>query len=106
MERAGEALSDPLSLEPDLDLDLFKRGEADLDFDLLAIFLGDLDLFLPGSGECDLDRYLRDNERDLERLPDRSGERFLLAGDLERLLTGDLDLDRRREGGVLDLVLL
>lgn len=47
-----------------------------------------------GCGECDFDRCLRDNERDLERLPDL-GERFFLAG----------DRDRRREGGVLDLVL-
>lgn len=59
-----------------------------------------------GSGECDFDLCLRDNERDLDLLPDLSGERFLLAGDRDRLLTGVLDLDRRLEGGVLDLVLL
>lgn len=51
---------------------------------------------MTGSGECDLDRCLRDNDRDLERLPDLGGERFLLAG----------ERDRRREGGVLDLVRL
>lgn len=61
---------------------------------------------MPGSGECDFDLCLRDNERDLDLLPDLGGERFLLAGDRDRLLTGDLDLDRRLEGGVLDLVLL
>lgn len=55
VERAGEALSDPLSLDPDRDLDLFTPGEADFDF-VLLLFLGDLDLLLPGSGECDLDR--------------------------------------------------
>lgn len=43
-----------------------------------------------------MDRCLRDNERDLERLLDLGGERFLLAGERER----------RREGGVLDLVRL
>lgn len=66
VEQAGEALSEPLSLDPDLDL--FGPGEVDLDFDLLLLFLGDLDLFLAGAGECDFDRYRRDNERDLERL--------------------------------------
>lgn len=65
-----------------------------------------MDLLFPDCGECDFDRCLRDNERDLERLPDLGGDRFLLAGDRERLLTGDRDLDRRREGGVLDLVRL
>lgn len=60
---------------------------------------------MPGSGECDFDLCLRDNERDLDLLTDLSGERFLLAGDRDRLLTGDLDLDRRLVGGVLDLVL-
>lgn len=80
--------------------------ETDLDFDLLLLLFGDLDLFLPGCGECDFDRCLRGNERDLERLLDRCGDLFLLAGDRERLLTGDRDLDRRREGGVLDLVRL
>ncbi len=108
MDLAGEELSDRPSLDSDLDLDLdlFKPAETDLDFDLLPLFLGDLDLLLPGSGECDFDRCLRDNERDLERLPDLGGERFLLPEDRERLLTGDRDLDRRREGGVLDLVRL
>lgn len=103
-----EWLSDCLSLDSDLDLDLdlFKPAETDLDFDLLPIFLGDLDLFLLGSGECDFDRCLRDNERDLERLLDLGGDRFLFAGDRERFLTGDLDLDRQREEGVLDLVRL
>lgn len=61
---------------------------------------------MPGSGECDFDLCRRDNERDLDLLPDLGGERFLLAGDRDRLLTGDLDLDHRLEGGVLDLVLL
>lgn len=97
-------LSDRPSLDADLDLDLdlFTPAETDLDFDLLPLFLGDLDLLLLGFG----DRCLRNKERDLERLPDLGGVRFLLAGDRERLLTGDLDLDRRREGGVLDLVRL
>lgn len=108
MDLAGEELSDRPSLDSDLDLDLdlFKPTEADFDFDFLPLFLGDLDLVLPGSGECDFDRCLRDNERDLERLPDLGGERFLLIGDRERLLTGDRDVDRLRDGGVLDLVRL
>lgn len=108
VDLAGEELSDRPSLDSDLDLDLdlFKPAETDLDLDLLLLFLGDLDLLFPGSGECDFDRCLRDNERDLERFPDLGGDRFLLAGDRERLLTGDLDLDRRREGGVLDFVRL
>lgn len=101
-----EELSDCPSLDTDLDFDLFKPAEKDFDFDLLVLFLGDLDLLLLGSGVCDFDRCLRDNEGDLERLLDLSGERFLLAVDRERLLTGDLDLDRRREGGLLDLVRL
>lgn len=42
----------------------------------------------------------------MERLPDLGGERFLLTGDLERFLAGERDADRRREGGVLDLVRL
>lgn len=71
--------------------------------DRLPLFFGDLDLLFPGSGECDFDRCLRDSERDLERLDTLGGERLLLAGERERFLTGDLDLDRRREGGVLDL---
>lgn len=108
VDLAGEELSDRPSLDSDLDLDLdlFKPAETDLDLDLLPIFLGDLDLFLPGSGECDFDRCRRGKERDLERLLDLGGDRFLLAGDLERLLTGDRDVDRRRDGGVLDLVRL
>lgn len=106
VDLAGEELSDCLSLEQDLDFDLFKPAETDFDFDLLPLFFGDLDLLLPGSGECDFDLCLRDNERDLDLLPDLGGERFLLAGDRDRLLNGDLDLDRRLEGGVLDLVLL
>lgn len=108
MDLAGEELSDRPSLDSDLelDLDLFKPPEMDLDFDLLPLFLGDLDLRLVGSGERDFDQCLRDNERDLERFPDLGGERFLLAGDRERLLAGDRDLDLRREGGVLDLVRL
>lgn len=105
VDLAGEELSDRPSLDSDLDLDLFKPGEIDLDFDILTVFFGDLDLILPGSGECDFDRCLRDNERDLERFLDL-GERLLLARDRECLLTGDLDLDHRREGGVLDLVRL
>lgn len=105
VDRAGEELPDCPSLDSDLDLDfdLFKPAETDLDFDCLPLFFGDLDLLFPGSGECDFERCLRDNERDLERLDNRGGVRLLLAGDRERLLTGDLDLDRRREGGVLDL---
>lgn len=108
MDLAGDELSECPSLDSDLDLDLdldlFNSADADLDFDLL--FLGDLDLLLPGCGERVFDRCLLDNERDLERLPDLGGERFLLPGDRERLLTGDRDFDRRREGGVLDLVRL
>lgn len=42
----------------------------------------------------------------MERLLDLGGVRFLLPGDRDRLLTGDLDLDRRRVGGDLDLVRL
>lgn len=61
---------------------------------------------MPGCGERDLDRFLRDNEWDLERFPDLGGDRFLLAGERDLLLTGERDLDRRREGGVLDLVRL
>lgn len=106
MDLAGEELSDRPSLDSDLDLDLFNPLETDLDFDLLLLLRGDLDLLLPGIGECDFDRCLRDNDRDLERLPDLGGERFLLAGDRERLLAGDRDVDLRREGGVLDLVRL
>lgn len=106
MDLAGEEVSDWPSLDSDLDLDLFKSAEADLDFDLLPLFLGDLDLVLPGSGERDFERCRRDTERDLERLTDLGGERFLLAGDRERLLTGDREVDRLREGGVLDLVRL
>lgn len=108
MDLAGEELSDRPSLDSDLDLDLdlFKPTEADLDFDFFPLFLGDLDLVLPGSGDCDFDRCLRDNERDLERLPDLGGERFLLIWDRERLPTGDRDVDRLRDGGVLDLVCL
>lgn len=106
VDLAGEELSDRASLDSDLDLDLFKPAETDLDFDLLPFLLGDLDLLLPGSGERVFDRRLRDKERDLERFPDFGGERFLLAGDRDRLLTGDLDVDRRRGGGVLDLVRL
>lgn len=106
VDRAGEEPPDCPSLDSDLDLDfdLFKPAETDLDFDRLpSFFFGDLDLLFPGSGECDFERCLRDIERDLERLDNRGGVRLLLAGDRERLLTGDLDLDRRREGGVLDL---
>lgn len=103
VDLAGEELSDLSSLDSDLDLDLdlFKPAETDLDFDLLPLFLGDLDLLLTGIGVCDFDRCLRDNERDLERLPDLGGDRFLLAGERERLLTGERDLLRFRE--VLDL---
>lgn len=97
---AEDELSDLPSL--DTDLDLLRGGERDLDFDLLPLFFGDLDLLLLCCGE----RCLRDNERDLERLLDLGGERFLLAGDLERLLTGERVLDFRRGGGVLDLLRL
>ncbi|MEQ2217808.1 hypothetical protein XENOCAPTIV_023242, partial [Xenoophorus captivus] len=75
---------------------------TDLDFDLFRLFLGDFDLLLLS---C-IDRCRRDKERDFERLPDLGGERFLLPGDRERLLTAERDLDRRREGGLLDLVRL
>lgn len=51
VDLAGEELSDRPSLDSDLDLDLFNPAEADLDFDLLPLFLGDLDLVLPGGGE-------------------------------------------------------
>lgn len=108
VDLAGEVLSDCSSLDSDLDLDLdlLEPGETDLDSDLLPLFRGDFELLLPGNGERDLDRCLRDNERDLERLPCLTGEYFLRAGERDRLLTGDLDLDRRREGGDLDLVRL
>lgn len=100
---AEDELSDLplLDSDLDLDLDLFTSAEPDLDFDLLLL-LGDLDLFLPACG----DRCLRDNERDLDLFPARGGERFLLPGERERLLTGDRDLERLRDGGVLDLVRL
>lgn len=100
---AGEEESDCPSLDTDLDLDLFMAGDRDLDSDLLLVFLGDFEL-KPSNGECDLDRFLRDNERDLERLLCLTGECFLLTGERVRLLTGDLD--RRRDGGVLDFVRL
>lgn len=108
VDLAGDELSDPSSLDADLDLDLdlFKPGEADFDFDLLPFTLGDLDLVLPGGGERDFDRCLRDTEPDLERFPDFGEERFLRLGDRECLLTGDRDEDRLRDGGVLDLVRL
>lgn len=98
MDLAEDELSDLPSLDTDLDLDLdlFASFDKDLDFDLLELFLGDLDLLLP---DCR-------SERDFERLADLGEARFLLAGDRERLRTGDRDLDRRREGGVLDLVRL
>lgn len=98
MDLAEDELSDLPSLDTDLDLDLdlFVSFDKDLDFDLLELFLGDLDLLLP---DC-----LK--ERDFERLADLGEARFLLAGDRERLRIGDRDLDRRREGGVLDLVCL
>lgn len=53
MDLAGEVLLDFASLDADLDLDgdLFKPAETDLDFDRLPLFLGDLDLLLPGTGE-------------------------------------------------------
>lgn len=112
VDLTGEELSDRPSLDSDLDLDLdldldfdlFKPTEADLDFDFLPLFLGDLDFVFPGSGECDFSLCLRDKERDLERFPDLGGDRFLLAGVRERLLTGDRDVERLRDGGVLDLV--
>lgn len=103
MDLAGDELSETPSLDSDRDL---QPADTDLDFDLLPLFLGDLDLLLIGCGECDFDRCLRDNERDLDRLLDLGGERFLLAGERERLLAGERDLDRRLEGGVLDLVRL
>lgn len=95
-----------MSLDADTDLDLTHTGETDLDFDFFAPFFGDLDLFLLGRGDRDFVRCLRGNERDFERLLDLGGDRFRLAGERDRLLTGDRVLDRLREGGVLDLVLL
>lgn len=103
---AGDELSDPSTLDTDLDLDFaFFRagGEADLDFDLLPRTFGDLDLALAGGGERDLDRCLRAGERDFERFPDFGEERFLRLGERERLLTGERDGERLRDGGVLDL---
>lgn len=104
MDLAEDELSDLPSLDSDLDLDLdlFKIAENDFDFDLLLPFLGDLDLLLLWCG----DLCLRDKERDFERLLDLGGERFLLPADRERLLTAERDLERLREGGLLDLVRL
>lgn len=104
MDLAEDELSDLplLDSDRDLDLDFFKPRETDLDFDLLRLLLGDFDFLLLGRG----DRCLRDKERDFERLPDLGGERYLRPGDRERLLTGERDLDRRRDGGLLDLVRL
>lgn len=89
-----------------MDFTFTHSGVTDLDFDLLTVFFGDLDFFLLGRGDRDFVRCLLVNERDLERLLDLGGDRFRLAGERERLLTGDRVLDRLREGGVLDLVLL
>lgn len=72
-DRAGELALDCASLDFDLDLEMF------------LVFLGVLDLLLAGGGERDFVRCL---------LP--AGLLFLLPGDLERLLAGDLDLDRLR----------
>lgn len=75
VDLAGELVFDSASLDLDLDLDLF--------------FLGVLDLLLAGGGERDFDRCFL------------TGLRFLLPGDRDRLLAGDLDLVRLR--GDLDL---
>lgn len=69
---AGELALDCTSLDFDLDLETF------------LFFLGVLDLLLAGGGERDFVRCL---------LP---GLLFLLAGDRDRLRTGDLDFDRLR----------
>lgn len=101
MDPTLEELPERLSLDTDLDLDLdLFSTETDIDLDLLVFFSGDLDPVLPGCGEGDLDRPRRDKEREVDRLPDRSGERFFLTGVRERLLAGDRDVDRLRVGGV------
>lgn len=69
-DRAGELALDCASLDLDLDLEMFRA------------FLGVFDLLL--AGERDFVRCL---------LP---GLRFLLPGDRDRRLAGDLDLDRLR----------
>lgn len=67
MDLAGELLLDCASL--------------DLDLDLFPLFLGVLDFLLGGA-----------DDRDFDRCP-LMGLRFLLPGDRDRLLAGDLDLD-------------
>lgn len=72
VDRAGELALDCASLDLDLDLEIF------------LVVLRCLDLLLTGGGERDFVRCL---------LP---GLLFLLAGDLDRLLAGDLDFERLR----------
>lgn len=72
VDRAGELAFDCASLDFDLDLEMF------------LVFLGVLDLLLARGGERDFVLCL---------FP---GLLFLLPGDRDRLLAGDLDLDRRR----------
>lgn len=71
-DRAGELALDCASLDLDLDLEIF------------LVFLGVLDLLLARGGERDFVRCLL------------TGLLFLLAGDRDRLLTGDRDFDRLR----------
>lgn len=77
VDLAGELVLDCASLD------------LDLDFDRFPLFLGVLDLLRASGGERDFDRCLL------------TGLRFLLPGDRERLLAGDLDFVRLR--GDLDL---
>lgn len=72
VDRAGELAFDCKSLDFDLDLERF------------LFFLGVLDLLLVGGGDWDFVLCLL------------AGLRFLLPGDRDRLLAGDLDFDRLR----------
>lgn len=72
VDRAGELAFDCTSLDFDLDLERF------------LFFLGVLDLLLAGGGERDFVLCLL------------AGLLFLLPSDRDRLLAGDLDLERLR----------
>lgn len=72
VDRAGELAFDCTSLD------------FDLDRERILFFLGVLDLLLAGTGERDFVLCLL------------AGLLFLLAGDRDRLLAGDLDLDLLR----------